>query len=184
MKSFDKARELLKEFKGDAYLFGNDVLKDVGDVVAHAGCKAALVVTQFPGSDAYIQTVKKSVAQAGITQLIEIEGAQPNAPLEDLARITNELITADPDVLVSFGGGSTIDAAKAAEVLRTLGGKIEDYFGVGLVTHLGQHPEGGSYGQTTHPPCGHSDRCQFSSASDQVLQHHRHQHGPEEAHRR
>lgn len=134
MKSFDKARELLKEFKGDAYLFGNDVLKDVGDVVAQAGRKTALVVTQFPGSDAYIQTVKKSIAQAGITQLIEIEGAQPNAPLEDLARITNELITADPDVLVSFGGGSTIDAAKAAEVLRTLGGKIEDYFGVGLVT--------------------------------------------------
>ncbi len=40
----------------------------------------------------------------------------------------------DPDVIVSFGGGSTIDAAKAAEVLRTLGGEIEDYFGTGLVT--------------------------------------------------
>jgi len=38
------------------------------------------------------------------------------------------------DIIVSFGGGSTIDAAKAAEVLRTLGGEIENYFGVGLVT--------------------------------------------------
>jgi alcohol dehydrogenase len=37
-------------------------------------------------------------------------------------------------VIVSFGGGSTIDAAKAAEVLRTLGGEIDDYFGTGLVT--------------------------------------------------
>jgi alcohol dehydrogenase class IV len=37
-------------------------------------------------------------------------------------------------VIVSFGGGSTIDCTKAAEVLRTLGGSIEDYFGVGLVT--------------------------------------------------
>ena len=63
-----------------------------------------------------------------------IEGARPNAPLEDLARITAELKALDPDVIVSFGGGSTIDAAKAAEVLRTLGGEIEDYFGTGLVT--------------------------------------------------
>jgi len=34
----------------------------------------------------------------------------------------------------SFGGGSTIDAVKAAELLRTLGGEIEQYFGAGLVT--------------------------------------------------
>ena len=134
MRSFDKARALLKEFKGDAYLFGNGVLKDVGPIAAQVGSKATLVHTDFPGSDDYIKTIKNSLAQAGITHLIEIQGARPNAPLEDLARITEELIAADPEILISFGGGSTIDAAKAAEVLRSLGGKIEDYFGVGLVT--------------------------------------------------
>jgi alcohol dehydrogenase len=40
----------------------------------------------------------------------------------------------DPDVAVSFGGGSTIDVTKAASVLYTLGGDIEGYFGTGLVT--------------------------------------------------
>ena len=74
------------------------------------------------------------MAAADATVLGEIDGARPNAPLEDLARITAELKELDPDVLISFGGGSTIDAAKAAEVLRTLGGDIENYFGVGLVT--------------------------------------------------
>ncbi len=69
-----------------------------------------------------------------MTLVGETEGAAPNAPREDLARITEFLRHADPDVLVSFGGGSTIDAVKAAEVLRTLGGGIEDYFGTGLVT--------------------------------------------------
>jgi alcohol dehydrogenase class IV len=44
------------------------------------------------------------------------------------------LIDLDPDVIVSFGGGSTIDCTKAAETLRTLGGKIDDYFGTGMVT--------------------------------------------------
>ena len=134
MRSFDKARALLKEFKGDAYLFGNGVLKDVGPIAAQVGSKATLVHTDFPGSGDYIKTIKNSLTQAGIAHLIEIQGARPNAPLEDLARITEELIAADPEILISFGGGSTIDAAKAAEVLRSLGGKIEDYFGVGLVT--------------------------------------------------
>ena len=134
MKSFDKARELLRKFKGDAYLFGNGVLQDVGQVAAKTGKKPVLIYTNFPGIDPYVNTIRESVKQAGLTLCSEIEGARPNAPLEDLARIQQELTRADPDVIISFGGGSTIDATKAAEVLRTLGGKIEDYFGVGLVT--------------------------------------------------
>jgi alcohol dehydrogenase class IV len=74
------------------------------------------------------------LAAAGVEVAGVIQGAAPNAPLEDLARICAELVRLAPDVIVSFGGGSTIDCAKAAEVLRTLGGSIEEYFGVGLVT--------------------------------------------------
>ena len=134
MSYFEKARELLKEFKGDAYLYGNGVLKDVGSVAAKVGKKAVLIYTEFPGVNDYVDTIGASVKDAGVELVAKIEGARPNAPREDLARITEELKSADPDVIISFGGGSTIDAAKAAEVLRTLGGGIEDYFGVGLVT--------------------------------------------------
>lgn len=125
MKSFDKARELLNEFKGDAYLFGNGVLQDVGQVAAKAGKKPVLIYTEFPGIDPYVNTIRESAKQAGLTLCTEIQGARPNAPLEDLARIQQELTQADPDVIISFGGGSTIDAAKAAEVLRTLGGRLK-----------------------------------------------------------
>ena len=38
------------------------------------------------------------------------------------------------DVLVSVGGGSCIDAAKAIAVLAAGGGQITDYAGVGKVT--------------------------------------------------
>ena len=58
----------------------------------------------------------------------------PTLPAKTLTRITGTLKSANPDVIVSFGGGSTIDAVKSAEVLRTLGGDIEDYFGTGQVT--------------------------------------------------
>lgn len=134
MSTFDKARQLLREFKGDAYLHGMGVLPQVGKVTAKMGKRAALVRDVFPGADAFVKTIKESLAAAGVELLGEIKGAGPNAPREDLARITAELTALAPDVIVGFGGGSTLDAVKSAEVLRTLGGSIEDYFGTGLVT--------------------------------------------------
>jgi alcohol dehydrogenase class IV len=134
MSDFDKARQQLREFKGDAYLHGMGVLPQVGKVTAKMGKRAALVCDDFPGADTFIKTIKESLAAAGVELLGEIKGAGPNAPREDLDRITAELTALDPDVIVGFGGGSTLDAVKSAEVLRTLGGSIEDYFGTGLVT--------------------------------------------------
>ena len=134
MDFFGKARELLNEFKGNAYLFGTGVLPDLGKRVAQAGTKAALVRDTFKDSDNFVQTIRDSLQSSEVELAAEIKGARPNCPREDLFRITEELKTAAPDVVISFGGGSTIDAAKAAEVLRTLGGRIDDYFGVGLVT--------------------------------------------------
>ncbi len=134
MSDFDKARALLYEFKGDSYLFGAGVLSGVGERVATTGKKAALVRGGFEGSNDYVGVIRDSLSGAGVEIVGEIAGARPNCPREDLFRITDELKTADPDVVISFGGGSTIDAAKAAEVLRTLGGEIDDYFGMGLVT--------------------------------------------------
>jgi alcohol dehydrogenase len=133
MSDFNKARALLHEFKGDAYLFGAGVLSRVGEVVASVGKRPVMVRDTFPGSDDFVQTIRDSLAAAGVTLMGEIRGAGPNAPREDLFRITDELKALDPGVIISFGGGSTIDATKAAEVLRTLGGEIANYFGTGLV---------------------------------------------------
>jgi len=135
MTRFDRARRLLREFKGDAYTFGNGVLTEVGRAAAAtAGQRAALVRGTFPGSDRYVEVIRKSLSQSGIELAAVVKGARPNAPRQDLLRITDELKAAAPDVIISFGGGSTIDAAKAAEVLRTLGGGIDAYFGAGLVS--------------------------------------------------
>jgi alcohol dehydrogenase len=134
MSDFDKARKLLHEFKGDSYLYGTGVLSQVGQVTDGLGRRAALVRAEFPSSGGFVTTIKTSLAEAGVEPVGEIAGAAPNAPREDLARITAELARLEPDVVVSFGGGSTIDATKAAIVLSRLGGDIEDYFGTGLVS--------------------------------------------------
>lgn len=134
MTLFDQARNLLRDFKGDSYLFGANVLPGVGKVVARAGKKAALIRGTFPGSDEFVQAIGGTLRAPEVQIVAEIKGARPNCPREDLFRITDELKAAQPDVVVSFGGGSTIDAAKAAAVLHTLGGEIDAYFGTGLVT--------------------------------------------------
>jgi alcohol dehydrogenase len=134
MTDFERARTLLDEFKGDSYLFGAGVLPRVGGQAAAAGQKAALVRDTFDGSDEYVSVINDSLAKSGVELSAEIRGAGPNCPREDLFRIADSLRQADVDVVTSFGGGSTIDAAKAADVLRTLGGEIDEYFGVGLVS--------------------------------------------------
>jgi len=142
MTDFEKARALLHEFKGDSYLFGPGVLPRVGERVAVVGKKAALVRDTFNGSDDYVGVIRKSLAESGVELVTEIRGARPNCPREDLFRIINHLRESEADVVLSFGGGSTIDAAKAAEVLRTLNGKIDAYFGTGLVTKALQESPG------------------------------------------
>lgn len=130
----EKARVLLREFKGDSYLYGSGVLGQAGLLVGQVGARAAFVRSTYPASDELARTVRQSMAGAGVRVIGEVAGAQPNAPREDLRRIAKAIRELDYDVLVVLGGGSTIDAAKAAEVLRTLGGGIDDYFGTNQVT--------------------------------------------------
>jgi len=81
-----------------------------------------------------IRRIEGALAANDVRLLGKVMGGAPNTPREDVLRIANELSALDPDVIVCLGGGSTLDASKAAEVLHTLGGPIDDYLGVGKVT--------------------------------------------------
>jgi alcohol dehydrogenase len=133
MEQFENARHLLRQFKGDSYINGFDVLPRAGTLAAALGGKVLFVCDRFPGSDSFAATIRSSLVSAGLEVLGTIDGAAPNAPREDVARIASAVCSASPGALVSFGGGSTIDATKAAAVLGSVGGTVEDYFGTGLV---------------------------------------------------
>ena len=134
MQQFSRANHLIKQFKGDTYLSGYGTLTGVGELAKDLGKNAALICDTFPGADEFSSKIQDSLRAAGIEVAGVIEGAAQNAPREDLLRITDQLSRINPHFYISFGGGSTIDASKAAEVLHTLGGDIDDYFGTGLVT--------------------------------------------------
>lgn len=126
---------LLAKFKGGRYIYGEGCLGEVGDAVATFGKKALLIRSEFTGIEPFVEQLRGSLKSAGVELLHESVGiVRPNAPEEDLLRITELLKEVSPDVVISMGGGSTIDAVKAAIVLDVLGGGIEDYFGVGKVS--------------------------------------------------
>jgi alcohol dehydrogenase class IV len=136
MDNFNAARSLLHKFKGDAYIHGLGVLPQTGELAAQLGKRAALVRDSFPGAESLIETITASLLKAGVELCGTIQGASPNAPREDVQRIRTELARLNPELVISFGGGSTIDAVKAASVLSAFNGDVEQFFGTGLVTQL------------------------------------------------
>jgi len=134
MSDFERARQLLQEFKGGNYAFGAGALAHTGELAAQLGKRAAVIYAVYPGVEKLVEQVKDSLGSAGVTVLGELIGAEPNAPREDVFRLGDQVSELKPKVIVVVGGGSTIDAAKAASVLATLGGPIDRYFGTALVT--------------------------------------------------
>jgi alcohol dehydrogenase len=153
-ESMDQAARVLRNWKGDSYTFGEDVLEATGKYAKRYGKKAALVVTELGQGwiEKPLGRVKASLKANGVA-FDTINGARPNAPREDVYRISLQVARSRADVIVPLGGGSTIDAGKAAAVLNTyspaevieiLGAgtgeadSIEPYFGTGIVTTIKQ----------------------------------------------
>ena len=139
-------------WKGESYTFGEGVLDATGKYARQYGKKADLIVTELGQAwiEKPLEQVKASLRANDIT--VELtNGARPNAPREDIYRISHQVARSRSDVIVALGGGSTVDAGKAAAVLNTytpsevrevLGASpadadsIEPYFGVGFVTKI------------------------------------------------
>jgi alcohol dehydrogenase class IV len=151
-ESIERAKKVLKGWKGDSYTFGEDVLESTGRYTKKYGKKVTLVVTEL--GQAWIEKplgqVKASL-KANKVKFELVNGARPNAPREDVYRISHQVARAKSDAIVALGGGSTVDAGKASAVLNTyspsevmeiLGASIGDadsiepYFGTGTVTKI------------------------------------------------
>ncbi len=151
-ESIDRAMKVLRDWKGDSYTFGEGVLDATGKYARKYGRKATLVVTELGQGwiEKPLEQVKSTLQANGVA-FEAISGARPNAPREDVYRISLQVARAKSEMIVALGGGSTVDAAKAAAVLNTYspaevmeilgagGGdadSIEPYFGTGLVTKM------------------------------------------------
>lgn len=151
-ESMERARKVLKDWKGETYTFGEDVLGATGKYAKKHGKKVTLVVTELGQAwiEKPLEQIKSSLKANGVV-FETVSGARPNAPREDVYRVSLQVARSRSDAIVALGGGSTVDAAKAAAVLNTyapvevmeiLGANVSDadsiepYFGTGTVTKM------------------------------------------------
>jgi len=129
-----QAEELLKEFKGDDYAFGKGALEKTGGYAAKLGNDIVLISGGQARKSGVLDAVIDSMKEEDLNVTDVFEGARPNAPREDVYRLAYQLLKSKRDCVVAIGGGSCIDASKAALTLATYGGLIDDYFGTGKVS--------------------------------------------------
>ena len=134
----DRARKMLSDWKEGNYAFGIGALTRIGDFARKVGKSTVLVVTGLgveKWTEPLLDRIRTCLRDENIDILALIRGARANAPREDVYRIANQIGKKRPDSIIAIGGGSTIDAVKAASVLASLNSDdVETYFGMGLVT--------------------------------------------------
>jgi alcohol dehydrogenase len=151
MDEIQTARKLIFEWKGDSYVFGEGVLEKVGELAKDYGGSTLMIASSaHDWIKKPLSRILGSLEEGGVKYDIVL-GARPNCPLNDLYRIAYHIALHRPQSLIVLGGGSTIDAVKAASVLatyspaevsRTLGISwdkactIDPYFGTGVVSML------------------------------------------------
>lgn len=129
-----QAEKLLKGFKGDSYAFGKGTLEKTGSYARKLGKDIAVISGRQARKSGVLDTVIDSIEKEDLNVTGVFDGARPNSPREDVYRLAYQLSRSKWDGVVAIGGGSCIDASKAALTLATYGGLIDDYFGTGKVS--------------------------------------------------
>jgi len=111
-------------------IFGRGSIERLGEVIEELGLSGkALLVTgrSFARRSGYLEKLKTILESSGMAVSI-FDKVEPN-PSTETVELGAELARREEvDFIVSFGGGSAMDAGKAIAVLSSQGGRAEDYF--------------------------------------------------------
>lgn len=99
------------------------------DVAARAGiAKPFLVADRVLDQVGIVPRVSASLQPCGVFLDVPADGT-----LETSERIAEAMRSAGADGIVALGGGSVIDSAKGANIVFTMGGRLADHQGVGVL---------------------------------------------------
>ncbi|MEM1929060.1 MAG: iron-containing alcohol dehydrogenase [Thermofilaceae archaeon] len=108
-------------------VFGRGTLPEVGRYAASLGSRALLVTGRsFAASSGLLQRLVDSLREANLDVVVFPE-VEPNPSLRTVERGARLAASKGVDVVVGFGGGSPLDAAKAIAAVLALGDAPSDY---------------------------------------------------------
>jgi alcohol dehydrogenase class IV len=107
--------------------FGIGAIKQLGQIVADLGGKKIFLLTDGDiAKTPIIDAVKAALDGAGTDYILNTD-AKPDPTIEQVDAMTKVFKASGADSIVSLGGGSPIDLAKAVAVLSTNEGSAKDY---------------------------------------------------------
>lgn len=115
-------------------IFGENSLNQVGELAAEITKGKALLVTD-PGvrSTGHVDRAVKILEESGLT--VEVFDRTRENPttieVEACVEVAREF---EPQLIIGFGGGSSMDTAKGCNFIYTNGGEMQDYWGIGKAT--------------------------------------------------
>ncbi len=113
--------------------FGEGASKKLGEMAAGMGAKKAFVMYDKGVKAAGIVDGLIATLKAAGVEAVEFDGVLPNPPdtmVEEAAALAR---AANVDIVVAVGGGSSIDSAKAINILLTNPSPINQYDGINTV---------------------------------------------------
>lgn len=109
-------------------IYGRNAFEKVGTEAAQRGKKALIVTDHMMESLGYVSECRKHLQNEGVKS--EVYKGVQSEPIDDYVTESLELFQKGGcDLIISLGGGSPIDTAKAVSVLVANGGYIGDYIG-------------------------------------------------------
>lgn len=129
--------EIRRFYMPPASIIGPGALKESGAEIKSYGFKKALIVSDKVLEQlGVVSKVTDVLTENGMDYVIYSD-VQPNPTMDNVNQGFKMLKDNNCDFIVSLGGGSPQDAAKAISILATNGGDIKDYDGVNLSSKKG-----------------------------------------------
>jgi len=118
-------------------LFGPGAAEKIGTEAQLLRAKKILIITD-PGviQAGLLESIKTSLQAAGISFTI-FDGVEPDPRIEVVEKSVQKAKKDGIDLIIGFGGGSSLDIAKVTSIMITNPGKIDSFFGVDLVPNPG-----------------------------------------------
>lgn len=120
---------------GPRVITGRNAVERVGALACELGGRRALVVTdRHIAAAGHVDRAVRTLNAAGIDATV-FDAVRENPTTEDVEACLAVAREANIDVILGFGGGSSLDTAKGCNFLLTNGGRMQDYRGIGKATN-------------------------------------------------
>ena len=118
-------------------LFGVGSIEKIGPEAQLLKAKKVLIITD-PGiiQSGLLENIAKSLQSVGLPFVI-FDGVEPDPRIEVVEKSVEKAKKEGINLIIGFGGGSSLDIAKVTSILMTNPGKIDGFFGIDLVPNPG-----------------------------------------------